>query len=102
MHVSHQTVRSRRARADQNVMRWNVGGSTDAGIERERNEDQFLIAELGRELSIVNSSLTFAVSPSAGRSLVLAVADGMGGMGHGDLASAVTLETFVAYVAQSM
>jgi protein phosphatase len=102
MQLHPQAVSPWGLRREVEAIRWNAGGATDCGIERSRNEDQFLVAELGRELHVLDSSLGFGVPPPAGRSLLLAVADGMGGMGHGDVASAVALEALVSYVAQNM
>jgi protein phosphatase len=69
-------------------------GATDVGHVRERNEDQFLVADLTRTMVIRECSLDV---PASRRQLLgeqlklLAVADGVGGHGSGDLASAVAI-----------
>jgi protein phosphatase len=70
-------------------------GVTDIGQVRERNEDQFLIADLYRQMVVRQSSLSV---PSERRVLqgepgeLFIVADGVGGHGSGDLASAVAVD----------
>lgn len=80
-------------------------GVTDRGLVRPRNEDQFLIAELGRTLWIRGSS----VGPAGERrpvttcqARVYVVADGMGGHGGGDVASSVAMDSVADYVFEAM
>ena len=67
-------------------------GTTDTGKVRERNEDQFVVAEIRRVLRIKQSSLP---QPSAlmGERLghLFVVADGMGGHQAGEYASALAV-----------
>lgn len=80
-------------------------GVTDQGRVRERNDDQFLIADLERSLRIRASSVG-EVGPRAplttcqGR--LYMVADGMGGHGRGDLASSVAVDAVADYVFGAM
>ncbi len=73
----------------------DVHGLTDVGLVRERNEDQYLVADLFRQMVIRQSSLSV---PSERRVLLgnpgslIIVADGVGGHGAGDLASAVAVD----------
>lgn len=53
-------------------------GATDCGLVRPRNEDAFAAVELG-----------------AGRGVLLAVSDGMGGHQNGDVASAMTIDCLI-------
>jgi protein phosphatase len=76
---------------------FDLAGRTDVGKKRERNEDQFVIARLGRavqfdQTSIPNVTSDVRVMPHG---LLLVVADGMGGHGYGDLASAVTVDALI-------
>jgi serine/threonine protein phosphatase PrpC len=74
----------------------DLAGRTDIGRVRARNEDQFVIAHLGRWLHVVSSSM--GDSPRETTTLqgtLLVVADGMGGQGGGDVASAVALDSFL-------
>src|SRR5688500_18597782 len=68
-----------------------VHGLTHVGNVRKRNEDHFLVADLWRMVQLRQTSLPSSrdgyVADLAGT--LLMVADGMGGDGDGELASAV-------------
>jgi protein phosphatase len=74
-------------------------GLTDRGQVRERNEDQFLVAELTRAMRVLGASLAQPSTLFADeRATLLVVADGMGGHKAGQEASALavaTLEDFL-------
>jgi serine/threonine protein phosphatase PrpC len=76
-------------------------GASDRGKVREKNEDQFVVAELTRALRIQGSSLPQAPTQFGGehvRGYLFVVADGMGGHAGGEEASAiavVTIEDFL-------
>jgi protein phosphatase len=80
-------------------------GQTDRGKQRRINEDQFLIAELTKRMSIKQTSL-----PDEGNELrmrgqlgyLLVVADGMGGVSGGEIASGLAVETISWYVNRTM
>jgi serine/threonine protein phosphatase PrpC len=80
-----------------------VQGTTHVGNVRKANEDHFLVADLWRMVHLRQTSL-----PTRGDDVVdlagtlLMVADGMGGHGDGDLASAVTLDAILGYAAYAM
>lgn len=81
----------------------DVAARTDIGKKRTQNEDQFVVAHLGRWMSVAQTSIG-----APGRELttpqgtLLVVADGMGGHGGGDVASAVALDGFVEHSLLSM
>ncbi len=81
-----------------------AAGKTDLGRVRKNNEDQFLIAELTKQLRVTQSSLSGSqfggFTGSTGHLLV--VADGMGGMAGGEFASGLAVETISWYVARTM
>lgn len=78
----------------------DVYGITDVGCVRTSNQDQFLIAELGRTLTVQSSSAKHRSSedPPVPQGRLMVVADGMGGYRGGEVASAVAVETFAGYV----
>ncbi len=80
-------------------------GSTDVGMIREDNQDQFFVAELTRSMSVKCGSL--AVEPNArlfGGSLgwLYLVADGMGGHRAGSEASKLAIHYFINAILNSM
>lgn len=83
----------------------DVFGATDGGRVRESNQDQFLVAALERSLLIEGSSLaeedgTRLVDTPQAR--ILIVADGIGGHGGGEVASAVTIDAMAHYCFEAM
>src|SRR5262249_458941 len=74
-------------------------GRTDPGLTRTSNEDQFLIAELGRTMWLHQTSLAQPPTQYGGhRSHVVLVADGMGGQKAGEVASALTVTTMIGFI----
>lgn len=83
----------------------DLHGRTDPGRVRESNEDQFLIAELGKSLLLLQTSLTAAdhtrlLGGPPGK--LLLVADGMGGTRGGGRASRIVVESITHYVLETM
>jgi protein phosphatase len=83
----------------------DVFGATDTGRVRDSNQDQFLIASLERSLLIEGSSLpaqsgTRLLDTPQGR--IMVVADGIGGHGGGEVASAVTIDAMAHYCFATM
>lgn len=76
----------------------DVAGRSDVGKVRSQNEDQYVIAHLGRWVRVTETTIG-----APGRDItspqgtLLAVADGMGGHGGGDVASAVAVDAFVEH-----
>jgi protein phosphatase len=102
---------SLRSLADAKAFAMNPGvladayGATDVGRVRDSNQDQFLIASLERSLLIEGSSLpaqagTRLVDTPQGR--ILVVADGIGGHGGGEVASAVVIDAMAHYCFATM
>lgn len=103
--------RGHRSLADAAAIAANPGvtadcyGATDGGRVRASNQDQFLVAALERALFIEGSSLpaeagTRLTDTPQGRLLI--VADGIGGHGGGELASAVTIDAMAHYAFEAM
>jgi serine/threonine protein phosphatase PrpC len=82
----------------------DIHGATDVGLVRERNEDQFLVARLYRQMVLEQSSLEVAADRRVllgHTAQLLIVADGVGGHGAGDLASAVAVDAVANAVLRS-
>ncbi len=82
----------------------DVAGLTHVGRERRRNEDQFLIARLERNLFVEATSVEGAAGllPGSTEGTLMLVADGMGGAVGGDVASAVAVRAIADYVCNVM
>jgi protein phosphatase len=73
-------------------LRVSSHGQTDVGQRRNRNEDQFVIAELGTALKVTQTSLKHPDTQySRPRGHLFVVADGVGGMAGGQEASALAV-----------
>lgn len=81
-----------------------AAGATNIGRRRARNEDTYLIATLQRSMVVHDSSSDprrgWLTGDTAGT--VLVVADGMGGMGGGSIASRVAVQTITSFVLNTM
>lgn len=80
-------------------------GMTDVGKVRKNNEDQFLIADLAKSMRVLQTSI--ADEYHSGRfgvhhGKLLLVADGMGGVAGGEVASGVAVNTVANYVLNTM
>jgi protein phosphatase len=70
-----------------------IAAGTDVGCVRARNEDNYLVAQLQPTMQVISASVGMGAQRVAGTSgLLMAVADGVGGVPGGEVASAVTLD----------
>ena len=78
----------------------DVCGRSIRGCGRTVNEDHYLVARLGRQQRILETSLSFTELPDCFEEYAYAmvIADGLGGSGRGAVASRVALST-LAHVA---
>lgn len=82
-----------------------VAGLTHAGLVRASNQDQFLIAGLERALLVEDSSLPADPGTHLGdrpQGRIFIVADGIGGHGGGEVASAVATDAMTHYAFAAM
>jgi protein phosphatase len=73
-------------------------GASDTGLVRQRNEDQYLIARMGKSMLIQQTSLSLEDQTRLTADIqgyVLLVADGLGGHAAGDVASAAASHAVV-------
>lgn len=80
-------------------------GLTDAGMVRNNNEDQFLIADLKKSVSIHHTSLSYEDETElrgGSQAKLLLVADGVGGNAAGERASSLAIEGVVQYLLNAM
>ena len=79
----------------------DIAGLTDVGLERDHNEDQFLVATLQRNLVIHDTTIPPESRhwlPAGSEGNLLMVADGMGGTDGGEIASSVAVRAIADYV----
>lgn len=82
-----------------------TAGKSDLGRVRKNNEDQFLIAELTKHLRVTQSSVDSVHTGTWSGGVMghlLVVADGMGGIAGGEVASGLAVETISWHVARTM
>lgn len=82
-----------------------TAGKTDLGRVRKNNEDQFLVAELTKHLRVTQSSVDSVHTGTWSGGVMghlLVVADGMGGIAGGEVASGLAVETISWHVARTM
>ncbi len=82
-----------------------AAGQSDLGRKRTNNEDQFLIAELRKSMTIHSTSLPLSSQSQlygGSRGYLLAVADGMGGHNAGQHASSLALDQMISQMLNSV
>ncbi len=80
-------------------------GASHRGLIREKNEDQFLIADLKKSVVIHETSLSYEQETElrgASQAKLMLVADGVGGNAAGERASVLALEGVVQYLLNAM
>jgi serine/threonine protein phosphatase PrpC len=93
------------AATDDQRRRLESFGLSHVGMVREGNEDHFIIASLQRSLEIRQTNLEdrALLDPLCGpKAYLYAVADGVGGLDGGRLASGITIQTIVEYLSETV
>lgn len=83
----------------------DLAGRTHVGCVRDHNEDSFLIADLGRWLDVLETSLSVQDEQrriSGPKGTLMMVADGMGGHGGGEVASSVAIDMIAQFALYAM
>jgi protein phosphatase len=87
------------------IARLEAAGRTDRGLVRDKNQDQFLIAQLSKQMRVQASSLSLdGASRLSGvpQGTLLMVADGMGGPRGGERASGIAIGFIVNQLLNSV
>jgi len=93
------------ATTDDQRRRLESYGLSHVGMVREGNEDHFVIASLQRSLEVRQTNLEDrkVLDPLCGpKAYLYAVADGVGGLDGGRLASGLTIQTIVEYMSETV
>ena len=93
------------ATSDDQRRRLESYGLSHEGKVREGNEDHFVIASLQRSLEVRQTNLEdrAVLDPLCGpKAYLYAVADGVGGLDGGRLASGLTIRTIVEYLSETV
>ena len=93
------------ATTDDQRRRLESYGLSHVGKVREGNEDHFVIASLQRSLEVRQTNLEdrAVLDPLCGpKAYIYAVADGVGGLDGGRLASGLTIRTIVEYLSETV
>jgi len=93
------------ATTDDQRRRLESFGLSHVGKVREGNEDHFVIASLQRSLEVRQTNLEdrAVLDPLCGpKAYIYAVADGVGGLDGGRLASGLTIRTIVEYLSETV
>ena len=91
--------------ADGSAIGLDAFGLSDIGRTRENNDDRFVVATLERKLDVRHSNFPGAgehAIANATQAWLFAVADGVGGIAGGEVASAIAIDSICAHALRLM
>src|SRR5262249_37803731 len=101
--ISQSAQDTGRPKPASSLVRIEFGAVSDTGKVREKNEDHFLISKVSRKQEVLSTNVAAEhIPPLAGEDgYSMIVADGMGGMAAGEVASRLAITTALNLIQKS-
>ena len=101
--ISASALDSSQPKPPSTRLRVEVGAVTDAGKVRPRNEDHFLVSRISRHQAVLHTNIPADHFPEdfGDDAYTMIIADGMGGMAAGEVASRTAITTGLKLIQKS-